>query len=730
MNYCRFIVSLCLSVSMLGVLQGQTIRKISTGELNIEQAVYLPSQGKLYNAVPDDNFSQYANRLIKVDPAWGKVEKVFKIGFNPTLVTATNDEQYLYITTSGPSRLKLFKVAEEKIEWELPLGALQPTFILPAPQQNKALLLISSSITESWIQFLKDDSIQPEKIVIPSPGYYTKAAFVNDSSIIAWNGFGQIFRIKLRSNGLFLENTFENLPLYLREENIYLDGKLISAKGRIIDVSRAEPLVLEQKLPVSEYAPLIHDDPFSPFFYILESFAGPNQHAYLKFKKSTLELEKRLTVPVPLESPDTYVSEFYATGPDRFMVKNHLFTHIYWACTSELSRPSISASGALARCPDSDTLFLQTALGNASEVVWTTAEKTSRIAATQAGAYGVKLSDTRGCQTALSEPVEVTFHPKPYVLSINSELGRQSPQTICKGKSIRLSGDGFGGNQWRWSSGERTLEIVAKTGDYQVKLISEQGCESDWSPVFSILPGPDSLPVKPVVTLLNRKEVYCVGDTAIVQGPTGYQYYYWNISSENKAVVSTQSSSMAALIVGNDLRCLSERSEPLEIRFNPQPFPPVIRQEGNLIVSSVGTATHEWFVNGNKLNGETGSTLNLKGGGFYSAKVFNNGCSSRISNLISISGKTVSIDEPIATQTLKIYPNPAHDYIRLDFAAEPVYALTVQLFSGDGRKILELSGLRSDPQLNRLAVATLPPGLYVVEALAEDRRFVGRFIKW
>lgn len=730
MNCHRFTLISVLTLLIWGTVCGQTIRKIPVGELNIDKSVFLHSKDKLYATVPDDLFSKYANRLIVVNPAWGKVEKVFKIGFDPSLLAATSNEKYLYTVSKGPQMLKRFNVAEERVDAEVSLDASsRPVFLLPLPQKDNAVVFFSSAETQSRIQLIKDQVVQPEQISFPNPDFYVRATFLNDSSILAWNGAGKIFRIKVRSNGLVLEQTFENLPLYIQDWNVYIEGKLISQSGKIIDVSGVEPVVLEETLPVQDGA-RIFSDPTSPFFYFFEFYGSFVGYGYLKFRKSDLRLETKFLIPVNLNNPDVYTSEFHGAGTDRFMLKNHTFTHLYWACQSQLSKPIIKASGDLVRCPSTDTLFLQADRSNATEIFWSTEQTSERIAITQTGPYAVKYTDAKGCQTPPSDVVNVLFHQKPYIQPITSELGSFAEPIICKGKKVRLYSNGFGGEQWRWSTGATGQSISGSVGNYQVKLISTEGCESDWSPTFTLYANQDSIPTQPVIRLLNGSGVFCQGDTAKVQGPSGYKYYYWFGSSDKKPIAGVTFSTSVTLIVGNDERCLSERSNPLEVKFNPKPFAPTIRQEGNRLISSTENSIHEWLVNGVRLERETASTLTLKGGGFYGARVQNNGCFSSISNLISISGKTVAIDEPVKTKTLKIYPNPAREMIQLDFANEAFYDFKIQLYSIDGRKILEQNRVKGATQYNQVPVADLPPGLYLIEALAEDRRFVGRFTKW
>ncbi len=138
-------------------------------------------------------------------------------------------------------------------------------------------------------------------------------------------------------------------------------------------------------------------------------------------------------------------------------------------------RPIVTV-GSLHRtlCGDQDSIVLTAKVtpGTAGSVSvrWSTGDTTLSIVVRDSGLYQVTAFDPYGC-TWEEIPITVTKQSLPEV-SIKS-----GKRTICEGDSLVLEADGFGGSQFRWSTGEESFAITVKeAGTYWVEATSSDSC--------------------------------------------------------------------------------------------------------------------------------------------------------------------------------------------------------------------------------------------------------------
>lgn len=85
----------------------------------------------------------------------------------------------------------------------------------------------------------------------------------------------------------------------------------------------------------------------------------------------------------------------------------------------------------------------------------------------------------------------------------------------------------------------------------------------------------------------------------------------------------------------------------------------------------------------------------------------------------------VGIDETSAHKALKIYPNPAKDFIRIDLPGANAYRQEVRIFDLSGRLVLSASAVESQ---GKIVIENLSSGLYVVRVLRDSGVFTGKFL--
>jgi hypothetical protein len=131
-----------------------------------------------------------------------------------------------------------------------------------------------------------------------------------------------------------------------------------------------------------------------------------------------------------------------------------------------------------------------------------------------------------------------------------------------------------------------------------------------------------------------------------------------------------------AMFISNPI---CEASSNHTVAVKPVPDAWFIRQ-GVHLVANEGSA-YQWYLNGNKMAGETGPTMILSSNGYYSVEVFNESGCSEIS-LESFEG-TTSIND-ISQNKVNVFPNPSNGSftIQSDHTIKSVY-----IFDLTGRQI-------------------------------------------
>jgi hypothetical protein len=238
----------------------------------------------------------------------------------------------------------------------------------------------------------------------------------------------------------------------------------------------------------------------------------------------------------------------------------------------------------------------------------------------------------------------------------------------------------------------------------------------------------------PSIKALNGAENFCIGDKIILETNPGYKYYYWNglFNTSHRYEHPTFGNSNYTTTInvryGNVVNCLSEVSANLLFKINTRPSKPEIKIQDDKITSNF-QGIHQWYLNGQLLEGFTGNSIPLKGGGFYAAKFVSNNCVSDFSNLVPVSGKTTAVKDISGIKALQIQPNPAQDYLVVSLDGISGKAAQLRLFSADGKEQERRNidtGTKGALELN---VSQLSRGVYLLEIKTSEAHFLGKFIK-
>ena len=147
------------------------------------------------------------------------------------------------------------------------------------------------------------------------------------------------------------------------------------------------------------------------------------------------------------------------------------------------ARPSITPSGPVTFCAGGSVSLTSS---SATTYLWSTGATTRSINVTASGNYTVKVTNSSGCESQLSEPITLTVIDLPSVPTISAS----GPTTICAGGSVTLTSSP--GATYLWSTGATTQNInVTTAGSYTVRIANSSGCQSPSSTSTAVTVNPN-----------------------------------------------------------------------------------------------------------------------------------------------------------------------------------------------------------------------------------------------
>jgi len=97
-----------------------------------------------------------------------------------------------------------------------------------------------------------------------------------------------------------------------------------------------------------------------------------------------------------------------------------------------------------------------------------------------------------------------------------------------------------------------------------------------------------------------------------------------------------------------------------------------------------------------------------------------------LQNGVAFWATTLSVDDFEGLSTLKLYPNPANDYLTLEFATRMPDAVTIEVYNVLGTRIYQ-SNMATE--VDNLDVSNWTSGIYILKALSDTSSSTYRFIK-
>lgn len=219
--------------------------------------------------------------------------------------------------------------------------------------------------------------------------------------------------------------------------------------------------------------------------------------------------------------------------------------------------------------------------------------------------------DPSGCASSAALKVSIGNGLVPVVIG-------DRPLRLCGVDSLTLdAGPGYA--SYRWSTGETTRTILARTpGAYWVDVSDNFGC-SGRSGVVNVLEG---LEKPPVVTASNGTAI-CAGDRTVLDAGPGYASYLWSDGRTGRTI-EVRDSGVYQVTVTSREGCVGV-SQPVRVVVRPAPDatvygPRIVCRRSTIVYSAAASpgVAYDWRVTGGDLvagQGGTDATVTWQGDG-------------------------------------------------------------------------------------------------------------------
>ncbi len=155
---------------------------------------------------------------------------------------------------------------------------------------------------------------------------------------------------------------------------------------------------------------------------------------------------------------------------------------------------------------------------------------------------------------------------------------------------------------------------------------------------------------------------------------------------------------------------------------------PVISQTGSVLQSTLAT-TYQWYLNGNPIAGANSQTYNFTLSGNYYVEVTYADACPYVSNTISIT--ITNIQESSIQDNVLIYPNPANDYLIINWEIYSGVNTTLEITNVLGKQLYfeQLIGSKSGSNSKKIDISQYESGIYFIQLNSETFYKVEKVLK-
>jgi len=250
----------------------------------------------------------------------------------------------------------------------------------------------------------------------------------------------------------------------------------------------------------------------------------------------------------------------------------------------------------------------------------------------------------------------------------------------------------------------------------------------------------DSLPYP--ASAITGTSVICIGDSGVQYSVDSIPYasaYVWTlppganiISGEFTNVIlvsfSTDAQSGDIMVYGNNMCGNGTSSPPFSLTVVEPPYPPVIEQQGDSLVSNVPDG-NQWYNLSGPIAGANDQYYAPTVNDYYYDIVTENGCSSAASNTVYFVITGIGVE---TASSIKVFPNPAHDKLNILITSSLFSNVTVKLVNDLGieQGVYNFNKLNPGSNLLKIELGSLMPGVYLLNVTeGSGGRIQNKFIK-
>jgi hypothetical protein len=255
----------------------------------------------------------------------------------------------------------------------------------------------------------------------------------------------------------------------------------------------------------------------------------------------------------------------------------------------------------------------------------------------------------------------------------------------------------------------------ADTGKWQVQFIASKGTRFDTVT--------KTITIHPVFEkeFLGADTFYCQDEQAnfTLKTPSNMHCIHW-MGDHSYGQVDTFKVDTAGIyfVKVTDKRFCTVY-DTIFIESVPKPSKPKILRSDDTLRCIDSAASYTWYHNGEKIQGSITNMHILLENGSYSVIITNSQGCTALSEAFLVDNIGINTPESIG---LKIYPNPAQDYIVIQKKHASISIENVMVRDLQGRLVIQIKPVaHAEPLI--LNTTNLESGAYILELIVEERKY-------
>ncbi|MEL6649900.1 MAG: PKD domain-containing protein, partial [Bacteroidota bacterium] len=298
------------------------------------------------------------------------------------------------------------------------------------------------------------------------------------------------------------------------------------------------------------------------------------------------------------------------------------------------------------------------------------------------------------------------LNDNPAAGQIAVDLGPDT--TACS--TINLDAGNNGAN-FVWNTGDQgQLLTVSQTGWYAVTVFD--GNCSDQDSVFVTIVTPDPV--------FDQDTIAACNEVLIDAGPD-YQSYSWNTGDTTQTTTVNDGSTITIMVVDSNGCGITDTIIANIIGYDPTAaFSDSLLQDSSFSFNagaSFDANTYSWdFGDGTQASGEMVTHAYASNDSFLVTLIVSNDCGSDTTTTIVVVDFLTSLEIPLALRQLKLYPNPAQDFVMIEANFAQVMPVELRLFDLQGREhFAQRLAPQSKSLRQKIELKEMPSGVYILQ---------------